>query len=241
MSYILHLETATDVCSVALSQVKEDLPQLAEPITVAECTEPRKHSEELLPLICSVIKKAGIGFNDLAAVAVSRGPGSYTGLRIGVSTAKGICFALNIPLISVDTMLSLALGAKVILKGRDGILCPMLDARRMEVYCGFYDFGGFPLETVKAEIIEPDFISKRRTGRHITADFFLFGDGAEKSKSMLKLQPGVEFVENFKVSASALVAPAFEKFKAKEFESTAHFEPYYLKEFMATVARDPLR
>jgi tRNA threonylcarbamoyladenosine biosynthesis protein TsaB len=227
MGLILCLETATTVCSVALSK---DGKLLA----VREVNQGYTHSENLTIFSGQVLAEAGHRFEELDAIAVSKGPGSYTGLRIGVSAAKGFCFALDKPLIAVNTLRAMAygVGQSMDLKGETSdsgiLLCPMIDARRMEVYCAFYDLGNNEMRPTKAEIITgdsfPDILKDNKVA--------FFGDGAAKCKEALA-HPNAIFIENAFPSAEFLVPLAEEKFTKGEFEDVAYFEPYYLKDFVA--------
>lgn len=220
MALILLLETATSVCSVALARD-------GQVISYRERNEPNIHASQLTLFIEAVMKEAKVKFKDLNAVAVSRGPGSYTGLRIGVSTAKGLCFALNIPLIAVDTLQSLAKGFadSVSQTNHQTRLCPMLDARRMEVYMAVFTADLNEVEPVQAKILD-------ETSFDGYADIVLFGDGAQKCIRLYAGKDNVRIAE-FHNSARHLSGIAFEKFEEKQFEDVAYFEPFYLKEFVA--------
>jgi tRNA threonylcarbamoyladenosine biosynthesis protein TsaB len=221
LSYILNIETATKNCSVALA--KEGKTILCKEIA----EEGYSHAERLHVFIEEIIKEAGINFKDLSAIAVSQGPGSYTGLRIGVSAAKGLCFALDIPLIAVDTLQVLASQASVY----RGLIIPMLDARRMEVY---------------SAIFAPDFENKRAVQAEIIAEnsfedlqetLYFVGDCAEKCKPVLTKENFI-FLEEIKYpSAKEMSFLSFEKYKKNDTVDVAYFEPYYLKDFMMTVSR----
>ena len=213
--YILHLETATKVCSVALS-LNGELKQLAEIDNDAYA-----HGEQLTILVEDVLKKEGIDTKDLSAVSVASGPGSYTGLRIGVATAKGLCFALNIPLIAVDALTSLIEMAKTRFPGRN--YCAMIDARRMEVFSLLQSSEGAILKPISADVLD-------QTSYAEFEPFYYFGDGAEKMKSHWNERNNAAFVE-VKSSAVGQVKLAFERFQNRQFEDVAYFEPFYLKEF----------
>ncbi len=176
---------------------------------------------------------AGIKFTDLDAVAVSKGPGSYTGLRIGVSTAKGYCYGLNIPLISVDTLAGMAAGLiqkTLDVNQSDNVLfCPMIDARRMEVYTALFNSNLEKVENVSAKIIDENSFNEELLKYKI----IFGGDGALKCKETLAHQPNAIFYNDFFPSAKFIYKIAEQKFVNKEFEDTAYFEPYYLKEFIA--------
>jgi tRNA threonylcarbamoyladenosine biosynthesis protein TsaB len=174
-----------------------------------------------------IIKEAGIGFQDISAIAVSQGPGSYTGLRIGVSAAKGLCFALGVPLIAVDTLQVLALQAKV----SSGLIIPMLDARRMEVYSAIFTPNFENKRAVQAEVItENSFEDLQET-------LYFVGDCAEKCKTVLTKENFI-FLEEIKYpSANEMSFLSYEKYKKNDIVDVAYFEPYYLKDFMMTVSK----
>ena len=221
MEYILNIETATKNCSVALAKGGKTIlcKEIAE--------EGYSHAERLHVFIEEIIKEAGISLNDLSAIAVSQGPGSYTGLRIGVSAAKGLCFALGIPLIAVDTLQALASQVKV----ADGVIIPMIDARRMEVYSAIFAPNLEKKREILAEIITEDSFSG------IEGTIYFVGDCAEKCKSVLT-KGNYVFLEDIKYpSAKEMSALSYEKFKINDTVDVAYFEPYYLKDFMITAPK----
>lgn len=219
MSVILSLETSTEVGSVALHRDGKLL-------TTSEVHIQYSHASKVVVMIDQVLTNAGISPNQLDAVAVTSGPGSYTGLRIGTSTAKGLCFALDIPLISVG---SLELMAHQVSKGitEDFLLCPMIDARRMEVYCLMANRSFEILQAVQPMIIEPDsfavFLSKHKV--------LFFGNGASKCKGVLDSDHAF-FLDDITPQASHLGVLADKKYQGNEFEDLINFEPNYLKEFL---------
>lgn len=216
MSFILNIETATKNCSVAIAKNGETIlcKEIAE--------EGYSHAEKLHVFIEEAIAEAGITVQDLDAIAVSQGPGSYTGLRIGVSAAKGLCFALNIPLIAVDTLQTLASQAKV----ADGKIIPMLDARRMEVYSEIFNANLEVEREILAEVITVD------SFKDFTEKLYFVGDCADKCKSVLTKENFV-FLEDIKYpSASAMSKISFDKYQKSDTVDVAYFEPYYLKDFM---------
>ncbi|MDO6603597.1 tRNA (adenosine(37)-N6)-threonylcarbamoyltransferase complex dimerization subunit type 1 TsaB [Arenibacter palladensis] len=217
MTMILNLETATTNCSVSIARNGEI-------ISLREDNSPNySHSEQLHIFIEEALKGASLTFKDISAVAVSKGPGSYTGLRIGVSTAKGLCFSLDLPLISVSTLESLAMQGHE--KNYDFII-PVLDARRMEVYSAIFDAQGNRLRETKAEIINKDsFLEYAQKG-----SVLLIGDGAEKCRELLD-HPNFSFLTALP-TAKEMGELSYKKFKANDFENVAYFEPYYLKDFM---------
>lgn len=187
----------------------------------------KSHSSILGCLIDEVIRNSGIEVKDLAAVAISEGPGSYTGLRIGTSSTKGLCFGLDIPLIGVNTLLSMASGA-IGVNINDALLCPMLDARRMEVYCIVTNNQLEIIEETKPVIVdENSFIEYFEKGRVL-----FFGDGSEKCKSALN-HPNALFLDDIHPSAKDVGVLAWEKFKNEDFVDLTYFEPFYLKAFKA--------
>lgn len=233
MGKILNIETATRVCSVALSEN-------GSLITIQESQSKNSHAEQITIFSEQVIYKAGINFKDLDAIAISKGPGSYTGLRIGVSTAKGFCYSLDIPLISVGTLPALAHGMIQKVTGEnknpeDFLYCPMIDARRMEVYTAVYNHKLEEVQKVEAKIITQDSFAKWfQKGKQI----IFFGDGALKCKPVLSGNPGAIFTEEeFMPSASYMTSLAEEKFQKKEFEDVAYFEPFYLKDFIPGIPK----
>ncbi len=221
MSYILNIETATKNCSVSLAKNGATLlcKQMAE--------EGYSHAEKLHVFIDAVLKESTIDFKGLDAIAVSQGPGSYTGLRIGVSAAKGLCFALDIPLIAVDTLAVLA--AQVTKK--DGIIIPMIDARRMEVYSAVFNSNQIKISEVKAEIItEESYQENNET-------IYIVGDCQEKCKTVLTKSNFVFLEHIIYPSASEMSRLSYDKFQKNDIEDVAYFEPYYLKDFMITTSK----
>lgn len=221
MSLILHIETATQNCSVSISENGNLL-------ALKEETGKYTHAENLSLFIKSVLEESKVDFKQLNAVSVSKGPGSYTGLRIGVSTAKGICFALDIPLISVDTLKNMACGA--ISQGVEADLyCPMIDARRMEVYAEIYDKNLNVVREVNADIVDEETYAELLKEKRVC----FFGDGMAKCNELLSTCDNALFVERIEPSAKYMTEIATEKFIKKEFEDVAYFEPHYLKDFIA--------
>jgi tRNA threonylcarbamoyladenosine biosynthesis protein TsaB len=235
MALILNIETSTEVCSVALSKNGNLMHK-------KESVEGLNHSRVLTVFIEELFAENNIPINSIDAVAVSKGPGSYTGLRIGVSVAKGLCFGLNIPLISVNSLEVLGIYAAQNLSkyypapdAAKVLFCPMIDARRMEVYTSLYTLNGEEIRPVSAEIIDGNFLS----------EFFeiykilFFGNGAEKCKSLIK-HKNAFFGGPVKTSAQFMQAIAEEKFNKNEFENVAYFEPFYLKNFVATIPKNKI-
>jgi tRNA threonylcarbamoyladenosine biosynthesis protein TsaB len=221
VSYILNIETATKNCSVALA--KEGKTILCKEIA----EEGYSHAERLHVFIEEIISEAGIGLKDLAAIAVSQGPGSYTGLRIGVSAAKGMCYALDIPLIAVDTLQALA--SRVI--ESSGLIVPMIDARRMEVYSAVFSSTLEKKREILAEIITENSFGD------IQETVYFVGDCNEKCKTVLTKDNFV-FLDEIKFpSANEMSALSYAKYKISDTVDVAYFEPYYLKDFLITTSK----
>lgn len=227
MSCILYIETATSVCSVAVSKDGEVIFQKE------EITGP-SHAQVLGSFVKEAVdelKKNGLKPD---AIAVSCGPGSYTGLRIGVSEAKGLCYGWNIPLIAIETLTIMAAG--VVRKGLvdiDALLCPMIDARRMEVYDAIFDTKLSKIKEVSADIIDENSFSEYLNGKKVV----FFGDGANKCKSALS-HMNASFIDSIYPQAEDMVALAEEAYMNQNFVDVAYFEPFYLKEFVATTPRN---
>ena len=222
---ILCLETATPICSVALNDGTETL-------ALRECKGQNAHSEKITIFIDEVLKEAGIQYHQLNAVAVSKGPGSYTGLRIGVSTAKGICYAADLPLMAVDTLHAMAYGMRDKLGSEmhsGDLFVPMIDARRMEVYCAMFDTSLNPVKGTEALVVDEhsfdDLLLEHR--------LWLFGDGAPKLHSLFDSVDQIQIIDDFAPSAAYMAALSEQALKAGDFVDVAYFEPYYLKDFIA--------
>ena len=230
MSCILHIETSTTVCSVALS---ED----GQCIYHDEDRSGQNHSERIGTFVDAALSFADSHAIPLDAVAVSAGPGSYTGLRIGVSMAKGICYALNLPLVAVPTLELLAV--PVLLRHddlpADALLCPMIDARRMEVYSALYDRALHTVREIRAEVVEPGAYDEM-LARH---PVYFFGDGAEKCKSVIT-HPNAHFIDNIQPLAKNMSPLAEKRLITRQTEDVAYFEPFYLKDFVAIKPRKTL-
>ncbi|WP_293894870.1 tRNA (adenosine(37)-N6)-threonylcarbamoyltransferase complex dimerization subunit type 1 TsaB [Flavobacterium sp.] len=216
MIYILNIETATRNCSVSLAKNGETIlcREIAE--------QGYSHAEKLHVFIEEILKETSITVSDLKAIAVSKGPGSYTGLRIGVSTAKGLCYALGIPLIAVDTLQVLAKQVGV----ENGLIVPMLDARRMEVYSAVFDNKHVQIMEVQAEVLT------EKSYAEITEPIYFVGDCQEKCKTVLTKDNFTFLPEIIFPSANEMSSLSYEKFIKDEFENVAYFEPFYLKDFM---------
>jgi tRNA threonylcarbamoyladenosine biosynthesis protein TsaB len=227
---ILCLETATPVCSVALCDRRGV-------ISVRENHADKSHAVQLTLFIEELLSEAGIRPGELDAVAVSKGPGSYTGLRIGVSVAKGIAYGASVPLIGIETTRSMfngIIGSAEEKYGSDetSLFCPMIDAKRMEVYYSIYDAGGNVIKGISAEIINEKSFSDIPEAVKIV----FFGEGSKKCTGITGHKNSV-FDGDFMISAANMQKPVFEKFNAGHFEDVAYFEPFYLKDFIATVQR----
>jgi tRNA threonylcarbamoyladenosine biosynthesis protein TsaB len=234
MALILNLDTSTQICSVALALDGELLG-------LEESHEDKSHASLLAVFIKNILGENAYAISDLDAVAVSKGPGSYTGLRIGVSTAKGLAFAAGIPLISVDTLSSMASGVihgnlpeyMALSRYNAYCLCPMIDARRMEVYTAIFNAMGEMIEPITAKIIKEDsYKDILEKGRII-----LFGNGAAKCRDTLQ-HPNAIFMEGIETSAKFMVPMAESAWQQKCFEDVAYFEPFYLKDFVATIPKN---
>jgi len=216
MNLLLNIETSTKVCSVSLALNGEVLA------SKEESSEKYIHSEKLDVFIEELFTQVDYQLKDLAAICVSKGPGSYTGLRIGVSCAKGFCYALDIPLISIDSLSVLARGyLNDNLINANTILMPMIDARRMEVYTAVFNHKAEIQTSISAEVIDAEFFNTNK-------EIILIGDGAKKFNSVI---PSNVRIENHLSSSKGMASLSYLKFSKKEFEDVAYFEPYYLKSF----------
>ena len=224
MGLILNIETATTVCSVSLA--KE-----GELISFKEYNGEYSHAENLTLFIENILQQAQVSLSDINAVSVSKGPGSYTGLRIGVSTAKGLCYALNKPLIAIDTLkhLSLSVSNSKLQVSGSVLFCPMIDARRMEVYCAVYDTKNNCIKATSAEIIDENSFSDLLKDNVI----YFFGDGAAKCKNILSQNKNAVFIDNIFPTAKEMITLSEQAFNNERFEDIAYFEPFYLKDFVA--------
>lgn len=217
MSTILCIETASTNCSVAIG-VNGKLLALKE-----DYDSSYSHAERLHNFIKEILEENDLKLSDLDAIAVSKGPGSYTGLRIGVSAAKGLCFSLDLPLISVATLSSLANQVE-----ETGTIIPMMDARRMEVYTAVFDKDKKQIEETSAKILDPEsYNSNLKEGL-----VYFIGSGVEKFQKICE-HPNARYIKDKLPSASQMVPLATIKYKKSDFEDVAYFEPYYLKDFMA--------
>ncbi len=226
MANILCIETATEICSVALLQDDKI-------IALQENHDGNSHASQITLLIDAVMKDANIEFKNLDAIAVSKGPGSYTGLRVGVSTAKGLCYALDIPLIAINTLESLSheyINLSTIDHQVSTFFCAMLDARRMEVYCAVFDEQMNSIKKTEAKIIDENSFADLLE----TSTIYFFGNGSSKCKNSITHKNAI-FIDDIKCSAANMNGIAQKLFSEKKFEDVAYFEPFYLKDFVGTV------
>jgi tRNA threonylcarbamoyladenosine biosynthesis protein TsaB len=229
---ILHLETATNICSVALSRGEEIL-------AFRESQEDRSHGALLTPFMQEVLDEAGIGPDEINAIAVSKGPGSYTGLRIGVSVTKGFAYASNIPVIGIVTLQAMVVAAthnrhvQELQQQHPGLLfCPLIDARRMEVFSGLYDKNTDLLSPVAATVVDETSFAEKLASNHIA----FFGNGSDKISDTIQ-HPHAHFIKEIYPSSQFMVPLALRNYKNDLFEDTAYFEPFYLKDFVATIPK----
>ena len=218
---ILLLETATQICSVALEHDGDIVTEL-------HSDEPNAHSSKLAVFIDKVLNHEHLRDNRLDAVCVSSGPGSYTGLRIGVSSAKGLCYALDIPLLSIPTLQNMASLYYTLHPEYNGFVCPMIDARRMECYTALFNREGIVKETA-AEVIETGIYDNWLDQKPVT----FIGDGAEKTRETLSCHPNARYDTSFRISATGMASTAEQKLANGQKEDVAYFEPFYLKDFIA--------
>lgn len=230
MPVILNIETSSDMCSVALTEDGAVIHHLKE-------SSGMNHAKLLAPFTDECISKMKEKNLKLDAVAVSIGPGSYTGLRIGLSTAKGLCFGMNVPLIGVSTLEILAVNAmfRYYDWSGDELLIPMLDARRMEVYTAVYDFALNPIETPHPEILDTDSFSKYLKDRKV----FFMGNGCDKAETLIK-SPNAKFMHGVVPNAIDMLALSEKAFRNNDFIDIAYSTPQYLKEFQATIPKNKL-
>jgi len=232
MTHILCIETGTTVCSVALGNEKGVLGY-------KELADSKSHASELSVFIQDLLKELSFNIKDIDAIAVSKGPGSYTGLRIGVSLAKGVCFALNKPLIAIGSLDSMVYGVDDLVTQQkldsSHIFCPMIDARRMEVYSALFDNEKNRITDVSAIIVEAETFNEQLQSKKIV----FFGNGASKCKSVISNQNAI-FIDNFEPSARFMLPLALKAYNDEKFEDIAYFEPFYLKDFVAIKAKNKI-
>lgn len=215
--YILCIETSSEICSVALAHGEQCT-------AMQECNTNNSHAKNMIPFVEETLRQAAIGKNQLNAIAVGVGPGSYTGLRIGVSTAKGLAYSLGIPVIAISTLECIA---EPFLNQAEHCR-PMIDARRMEVFTALYNHDGQLLEEPNAKIVEEDSFDEELTNFKT----IFCGNGAAKCEELLRKYPNAVF-KTESLSAKNMVPIAFRKFQAEQFENVAYFEPFYLKDYVA--------
>jgi tRNA threonylcarbamoyladenosine biosynthesis protein TsaB len=223
MATILNIETSTAVCSVALSKG-------GKVIALQESTQPNVHAEKLAVFINILMQQAALPYTALDAVAVGTGPGSYTGLRIGTSTAKGLCYALDKPLLAIPTLKAMALASAEIIKRNDIYYCSMIDARRLEVYTGLYDSEGKEVMPVEAKILDKYSFADLLNETEIA----FAGDGMPKMKTLSSPDDTHRiWVDEVSASARNMTHLSEEYFTKKQFADVAYYEPFYLKDFLA--------
>lgn len=223
--FILQIETATPVCSVAISNCGET-------IVVVDAPLPNMHASSLTGLIEQALREAGLSMSQLHAIAVSMGPGSYTGLRIGVSTAKGLCYGLDIPLLAVDTLDAMNGGfAKTEEANTGSIFVPMIDARRMEVYTAHFNDQGLKTQETQARIIDSNSFDSN------SENYILFGSGADKFVELFATTKNVAVVSGFLNSGAHLSKLSYDRYELGKFEDLIYFEPFYLKDFIASTPK----
>ena len=226
MALILCIETGTDICSVGIARD-------GELISLRESEEGRDHARQVGVFVDELLDEMGLQPEDLDAVAVGQGPGSYTGLRIGVSFAKGLCYGIQKPLLAIGSLEDYEAGILDVEGWDNAVLCPMVDARRMEVYTQRFNSQGEPESEVSAEIITPESFAVERVSER---PFVIFGNGAKKCEEVLS---GAVWVP-VSPSVRGLVRLAEEAYTAEKFEDIAYFEPFYLKDFVVTTSKKKL-
>lgn len=225
MAYLLHIESTSTVCSVAISKN-------ANLLAIKELNNGYTHAENLHVFIDELLKENAFKPTDLSAISISSGPGSYTGLRIGFSAAKGLAYALQIPLISIDTLKALTVSA-IKKTNEDVLFCPLMDARRMEVYCAVYTNTLNDIIPLQALVLTEESIKTFDLQKPIC----FFGDGMPKAKELLQTLSQTFFIDDISASANAMIELAYTKYQAKDFADVAYSEPNYLKEFFFTTAK----
>ena len=224
---ILHIETSSKNCSVAISDGEEIL------CLCEEVSDNYKQSESLHSFVEWALEGADISLKDLDAISLGKGPGSYTGLRIGAASAKGFCYGLKLPLIAINSLDSMV--EQFVNQGFD-LIIPLIDARRMEVYTAFFDgTSGEMIKETEAKILDENSFSELADKKVL-----FIGDGAKKAQEILNL-PNAEFKSDIYPSAKGLIKKSVEKFNQKEFEDTAYFEPFYLKDFQGIKKADRIK
>jgi tRNA threonylcarbamoyladenosine biosynthesis protein TsaB len=225
LAYLLHIETSSTNCSVAISNDDKLIAK-------KESNNGYTHAENLHLFIEDIIKQCDLQIHDLNAISISSGPGSYTGLRIGYSAAKGLSYALKIPIITVETLKALSFKVINIVK-KDALYCPLIDARRMEVYTVSYDYHLNETLPLRPLVLNESSIELFNQNREI----YFFGDGMQKAKKLLLTLKNVQFIEHIDADAESMISLAFKKYIANDFVDAAYAEPNYLKEFFFTTAK----
>ena len=231
MALILNIDTSTGICSLNIAKEGKC-------IAIREVLDDKSHAKVLTVLINELFEEVKIKPTEIEAVSVSKGPGSYTGLRIGVSTAKGLCYGGNISLIGISTLQALAYSISSGLTktsldfSKDSLFCPMIDARRMEVYSCLYDINNNPVSEIEARIITEESFTEILKNKKV----YFFGNGSDKCKGLIHHKNAI-FIENIITSASNMAELSEDAFNNQIFEDVAYFEPFYLKDFIATVSR----
>ncbi len=236
MAFILNIETATPVCSVALAEDDRI-------IALLESSEEKSHAEKLVVFIEEMLSEQHLSVRELNAIAIGKGPGSYTGLRIGVATAKGLSYGAKIPLLAVSTLETMVQSALQKIKKEDpavmldenAILCPMIDARRMEVYMALFDHKGNRKQKDTAVVIDAHTFSMISPDQNLV----YFGSGAAKCRELIS-RKNSHFIDGIFPSAGAMVSRSLQLYRDNIHENMAYFEPYYLKDFIATTPRKNL-
>jgi len=234
MAVILIIETSTEVCSVALCCD-------GKMVDLIESDQGQSHARLTTVFAEQLLNRNQIKPEDLSAIAVSKGPGSYTGLRIGVSTAKGLCYASHIPLIAVGTLEAMAMhvamnhAAYKVSDNKPTLYCPMIDARRMEVFSMLLDGNGAVIKPISAEIIDESFLAEELSSNQVV----FFGNGSAKCSSVIN-SPNALFINEITASAKHMVELVWQAYSNQQFEDVAYFEPFYLKDFVATVSKKNL-
>ncbi len=220
MSLVLQIETATDICSVSIAKEGKTVLCLQDDSL-------RNHAKGLMPLMDRLFNESGIPMSQLDAIAVSKGPGSFTGLRIGVASAKGLCYALDKPLIGIQTLDSMARYFAMTIRVENALYCPMIDARRKEVYTAIFSSELMNVEPTQALILDSVSFEERLNNDRMV----FFGCGAAKFEQMAKNNINALFYKEFNPSAEGMNELALKSLHMGEFENLAHFEPFYLKDF----------
>ena len=221
--WLLALESATQIGSVALYSGETLMGKM-------EIRRAKSHARLMMPMVAQLLENLQLTTADLSAIGVGKGPGSYTGLRVGVSTAKGLCMALDKPLLSFGSLEALAWQVKETAAALDAWICPMIDARRMEVYCAFYDADINEQRPIKAQILEADTFQDILEERKV----IFLGDGSAKSKAVFGEHPNAIILSEQLSSAASVGTVLHQKFLSEDFEDLVRFEPFYLKDFVAT-------